>query len=83
MILRQFLNQESVGLSYLIGCGGQGVAAVIDPAGELEPYVQAAEAGGMRMLISSTPMSTPTICRRGRRLRRRLALSTCCRRGRK
>lgn len=49
MILRQFLNQESVGLSYLIGCGGQGVAAVIDPAGELEPYVQAAEAGGMRI----------------------------------
>jgi glyoxylase-like metal-dependent hydrolase (beta-lactamase superfamily II) len=49
MILRQFLHQEPVGISYLFGCGGRGVAAVIDPAGPLEPYLRAAEAGGMRI----------------------------------
>jgi hydroxyacylglutathione hydrolase len=49
MILRQFLHREPVGLSYLIGCGGRGVAAVVDPAGPIEPYLSAAEAGGMRI----------------------------------
>lgn len=49
MILRQFLHRDPVGVSYLIGCGGQGIAAVIDPAGALDPYVQAAAAGGMRI----------------------------------
>lgn len=49
MVLRQFLHQESAGISYLIGCGGHGLAAVIDPVGPLEPYLQAAQAGGMRI----------------------------------
>lgn len=46
MILRQFLHQDSVGISCLIGCGGRGNAAVIAPAVAVEPYLQAAEAGG-------------------------------------
>lgn len=49
MILRQFLHQDPVGISYLLGCGGQGLAAVVDPMGPLEPYLKAAEAGGMRI----------------------------------
>ncbi|MGE3771916.1 MAG: MBL fold metallo-hydrolase [Gammaproteobacteria bacterium] len=49
MILRQFLHRDPVGISYLIGCGGRGIAAVIDPAGDLDPYLQAAAAGGMRI----------------------------------
>ena len=49
MILRQFLHQEPVGASYLIGCAGRGVAAVIDPVGDLQPYVRAADAGRMRI----------------------------------
>jgi glyoxylase-like metal-dependent hydrolase (beta-lactamase superfamily II) len=49
MILRQFLHREPVGLSYLIGCGSRGVAAVVDPAGPIEPYLSAAAAGGMRI----------------------------------
>lgn len=50
MILRQFLHTEPVGLSYLIGCRGCGVAAIVDPVGNLEPYLQAAEAGDMRII---------------------------------
>jgi glyoxylase-like metal-dependent hydrolase (beta-lactamase superfamily II) len=49
MILRQFLHREPVCLSYLIGCGGRGVAAVVDPAAPIEPYLSAAQAGGMRI----------------------------------
>jgi hydroxyacylglutathione hydrolase len=49
MILRQFLHQEPVGISYLFGCGGRAAGAVVDPVGEIEPYLRAAEAGGMRI----------------------------------
>jgi glyoxylase-like metal-dependent hydrolase (beta-lactamase superfamily II) len=49
MILRQFLHQDPVGASYLIGCAGRGVAAVIDASGSLNPYRAAAAAGGMRI----------------------------------
>jgi glyoxylase-like metal-dependent hydrolase (beta-lactamase superfamily II) len=49
MILRQFLHRDPVGLSYVIGCGGHGVAAVVDPAGPIEPYLSAAEAGRIRI----------------------------------
>jgi hydroxyacylglutathione hydrolase len=49
MILRQFLHQDPVGASYLIGCGGRGVAAVVDASGNLKPYLNAASAGGMRI----------------------------------
>lgn len=49
MILRQFLHDTPVGASYLIGCGGRGVAAIVDPIGEPEVYLQATQAGGMRI----------------------------------
>ena len=50
MILRQFLDVDPVvAASYLVGCGGKGVAAVIDPVGDPERYLDAAEAHGMRI----------------------------------
>jgi glyoxylase-like metal-dependent hydrolase (beta-lactamase superfamily II) len=49
MILRQFRHQEPVGISYLFGCGGRAAGAVVDPAGEIEPYLRAAEGAGMRI----------------------------------
>jgi hydroxyacylglutathione hydrolase len=49
MILRHFLHQNPVGISYLIGCGGRGVAAAVDPFGPIEPYQLAAAAGVMRL----------------------------------
>jgi hydroxyacylglutathione hydrolase len=47
MIIRQFLHQEPVGVSYLFGCGGRALGAVVDPVGAIEPYMHAAEATGM------------------------------------
>ena len=47
MILRQFLHSDPVALSYLFGCGGKATGAVVDPVGEIEPYLGAAEATGM------------------------------------
>jgi glyoxylase-like metal-dependent hydrolase (beta-lactamase superfamily II) len=48
MILRQFLDTDPVvAASYLIGCGGQSVAAVIDPVGDPLHYREAAAEHGM------------------------------------
>ena len=49
MILRQFLHRDPVGISYLFGCGGKAAAAVVDPVGDIEPYLDAAEQAGMRI----------------------------------
>ena len=49
MILRQFLHTDPVGISYLFGCGGKATGAVVDPAGDIEPYISAAEQAGMRI----------------------------------
>ena len=51
MILRQFLHFDPVAASYLIGCGGKASAAVVDPIGEIEPYIKAATETGMRILF--------------------------------
>lgn len=50
MILRQFLHNDPVGISYLFGCGGKAAAAVVDPVGDIASYIRAAEATGMRIL---------------------------------
>ena len=50
MILRPFLHAEPVAISYLFGCGGRSCGAVVDPVGDIEPYLRAAEASGMRIL---------------------------------
>lgn len=50
MILRQFLHSDPVAASYLFGCGGKSAAAVVDPVGDIAPYLEVAEATGMRIL---------------------------------
>ncbi|WP_323119771.1 MBL fold metallo-hydrolase [Burkholderia alba] len=49
MILRQFLHSDPAGISYLLGCGGQSTAVVVDPIGAPGDYLQAAEAAGMKI----------------------------------
>lgn len=49
MILRQFLHADPVGISYLFGCGSKATGAVVDPVGDIEPYLRAAEEAGMRI----------------------------------
>lgn len=50
MIVRQFLHTDPVGISYLLGCGGQASGAVIDPVGHIEDYLFAAVKTGLRIL---------------------------------
>jgi hydroxyacylglutathione hydrolase len=50
VILRQYLHADPVAASYLFGCGGRAAAAVVDPIGEIGPYLEAAEKSGMRIL---------------------------------
>jgi glyoxylase-like metal-dependent hydrolase (beta-lactamase superfamily II) len=47
MILRQFLHADPVAASYLFGCGGKASCAVVDPVGDLEPYLRTAFETGM------------------------------------
>lgn len=49
MILRQFLHNDPVGISYLFGCGGKATAAVVDPVGDIQPYLNAADQAGMKI----------------------------------
>jgi glyoxylase-like metal-dependent hydrolase (beta-lactamase superfamily II) len=50
MILRPFLHADPVAISYLLGCGGKAAAAVVDPVGDIAPYLATAEETGMRIL---------------------------------
>lgn len=50
MILRQFLHADPVAASYLFGCGGKAAAAVVDPLGDVAPYLRTAQQTGMRIL---------------------------------
>lgn len=47
MILRQFLHSDPVAVSYLLGCGGKAVGAVVDPLGDLTLYLSAAKDPGL------------------------------------
>jgi hydroxyacylglutathione hydrolase len=49
MILRQFLHTDPVAISYLFGCGGRATCAVVDPVGDIRPYLQVADETGMRI----------------------------------
>jgi glyoxylase-like metal-dependent hydrolase (beta-lactamase superfamily II) len=50
MILRQFLHSDPVAASYLFGCGGRAAAAVVDPVGDIAPYLRTAQETGLRIL---------------------------------
>lgn len=49
MILRQYLHFDPVAASYLCGCAGRASAAVVDPVGDIAPYLSAAQETGMRI----------------------------------
>ena len=49
MILRQYLHFDPVGASYLFGCAGRASAAVVDPVGDIAPYLSVAQETGMRI----------------------------------
>jgi glyoxylase-like metal-dependent hydrolase (beta-lactamase superfamily II) len=47
VILRQFLHQDPIAISYLFGCGGQAQAAVCDPVDDPQIYLNAANELGV------------------------------------
>lgn len=47
MILRQFLHTDPVAASYLFGCGSKAAGAVVDPVGDIDAYLKAAETTGL------------------------------------
>lgn len=49
MIFRQFLHEQRSCASYLIGCPSEGVAAAVDPQGDISGYATAAESHGLRI----------------------------------
>lgn len=49
MLFKQFVNEDLGCGSYLIGCEGAGIAAVVDPAYRIEPYLDEAERRGVRI----------------------------------
>ena len=49
MIVRRFYDTKLAQTSYLIGCGRSGSAIVIDPNRDVEQYVRAADAEGVRI----------------------------------
>jgi len=49
MILRQFLHYDRVAISYLFGCGGKATCAVVDPVGDIAPYLRVADNTGMNI----------------------------------
>jgi hydroxyacylglutathione hydrolase len=49
MLLKYFYDPHLAQASYMVGCQETGEALVIDPARDITPYVQAAEAEGLRI----------------------------------
>lgn len=49
MILRQYLHTDPIAASYLFGCAGRSAAAVVDPVGDIAPYLRLAKETGMRI----------------------------------
>ncbi len=51
MIFRQYLHTlPAIGASYLLGCGGQASAAIVDPMGSTQPYLEDAARLGVQIL---------------------------------
>lgn len=52
MLLRYFYDHKLAHASYMVGCQASGEAAVIDPGRNIEPYIDAAEQNGMRIIAA-------------------------------
>jgi hydroxyacylglutathione hydrolase len=49
MLLRRFYDPKLAQASYLVGCTTTGEALVVDPHRDIDPYLQAADAEGLRV----------------------------------
>jgi hydroxyacylglutathione hydrolase len=53
MLLRYFYEQKLAHASYLAGCQATGEAIIIDPGRDIEPYLTAARAEGLRLVAAA------------------------------
>ena len=53
MLLRYFYDEKLAQASYMVGCQMTGEAVVIDPARNIEPYLQEAEKEGMKIVATA------------------------------
>ncbi len=53
MLLKYFYNPKLAIASYMVGCQATGEAIVIDPERDVEKYIDAAEAEGMRIVAAT------------------------------
>jgi hydroxyacylglutathione hydrolase len=53
MFLRYFYNEKLAHASYMVGCQATGEAIVVDPGRDVEPYLCAAEAQGLRIVAAT------------------------------
>lgn len=49
MLLRRFYDPKLAQASYLVGCTTTGEALVVDPSRDIDPYIQAADAEGLKV----------------------------------
>ncbi|MFN3633256.1 MBL fold metallo-hydrolase, partial [Exiguobacterium profundum] len=53
MLLRYFYDEKLAQASYMVGCQMTGEAIVIDPARNIEPYLQEAKKEGMNIVATA------------------------------
>ncbi|RMI27482.1 MAG: MBL fold metallo-hydrolase [Calditrichaeota bacterium] len=53
MLLRYFYDEKLAHASYLVGCQATGEAIVIDPARDVEQYIEVAAANGLRIVAAT------------------------------
>ncbi len=52
MLLRYFYDRRLAQASYLVGCQASGEAIVVDPARDVDPYIEAARQEGLRIVAA-------------------------------
>jgi len=50
MLLKYFYDQQLAQASYMVGCQAAGEAVIVDPARDVEPYIEAAKQEGMKLV---------------------------------
>lgn len=53
MLLRYFYDDKIAHASYMVGCQATGEAIIVDPARDIEPYLQVAEENGLKIVAST------------------------------
>ncbi|MCK6627013.1 MAG: MBL fold metallo-hydrolase [Anaerolineae bacterium] len=53
MLLRYFYDDKIAHASYMVGCQATGEAIIVDPARDVDPYLQIAEQNGMKIVAAT------------------------------